>query len=137
MKDIVEDNNGNTWLCTDGGLDVLPLTKINAILVCGQEHDDSSVINKEPLNTFLITDTSVWCAEWGGSICEHQIQSGKNHWYSTGPQDGYNYILISSMWVVNYGSEPFPVCITSILLAEELQKSGFLLMEFLQLIPFR
>lgn len=93
VKDIVEDNNGNTWLCTDGGLDVLPLTKINAILVCGQEHDDSSVINKEPLNTFLITDTSVWCAEWGGSICEHQIQSGKNHWYSTGPQDGYNYIF--------------------------------------------
>lgn len=93
MKDVVEDSHGNTWFCTEGGLDVLPLTKIPVQILCTKRDQDKTKFIKKPLNAFIATDTSTWCAEWGGSICHHQLNSGIIKWYDTGPQDGMNYII--------------------------------------------
>lgn len=107
VSHIAEDSYGNTWFCTDQGVDYLPFASLQ--LTTYRDFGFIDINHQLPIEvTSMLRDTNAyWIGTWGKGLCRIDRHSGKKDFFLPGKTDNDNYIndlafVHGEIWIGNY-----------------------------------
>ncbi len=107
IHNIIEDKDGNTWLTTENGLDMLPHRKCNFNLVTDADRISEKSPGKNFIQHFLPDHDKVWFTIWGKGLYNLDLKTHKKEFYKpdkTG-SDNFCWDLIKEkdeLWTGNF-----------------------------------